>query len=236
MAPYIAAYARDPSTWPQLRQILASNSDLESAALLALAGDASNADAAMALADEAHRTSTIAWVPAMLSTLVQSGQYEKAHAIWSKVSHVHIGPGQTIYDPAFADASAPPPFNWELMSSAVGLAERQPGGKLHVIFYGQQDGLLARQLLLLAPGSYRLSMVAAGDLGRSKALTWSIRCDRAQTPFSAVSLDVVAKKPWTFTVPGDCPAQWLELSGISSDVAQQSEFAISRLQLVRVAK
>jgi hypothetical protein len=236
MAPYIAAYARDPGTWPQLRHIFASNSDRESAALLALAGDASNADAAMALADEAHRTPTIAWVPAMLSNLIRAGQYEKARMIWSKVSHVHIGAGQIIYDPAFADANAPPPFNWELMSSAVGLAERQPGGKLHLIFYGQQDGLLARQLLLLAPGSYRLSMVAAGDLGRSKALTWSIRCDRAQTPFSAVSLDVVAKKPWTFTVSGDCPAQWLELSGISSDVAQQSEFTISRLQLVRVAK
>ena len=236
MAPYVAAYAKNRATWPQLRQIFASNSDLESVALAAMAGDASNADAVMALADEAHRTPTIAWVPTMLNSLILAGQYEKARAIWSSVSHVRVAPGQTIYDPAFADGNAPPPFNWELMSSAVGIAERRHGGKLHVIFYGQQDGLLARQLLLLAPGSYRLIMSVEGNLDRGRALTWSIRCDRAQSPFSAVALDAVAAKPWTFNVPAGCLAQWLELSGISSDVAQQSDFTIGRFKLVQAAK
>ena len=236
MAPYLAAYARGRATWPRLREIFASNSDLESAALGAMAGDPSNADAILALADKDHRTPSIGWVPVMLNALIQAGQYEKAHEVWAAVSHVPVTPGQTVYDAAFSEANAPPPFNWELMSSAVGLAERQPGGKLHVIFYGQQDGLLARQLLLLRPGSYRVAMAAAGDLERGRALTWSIRCDGAQSPFSAVSLDLVAARPWTFTVPASCAAQWLELTGVSSDVAQQSEFAISRFQLTRVGQ
>jgi hypothetical protein len=235
MAPYLAAYAKDRATWPQLREIFASNSDLESAALGAMAGDPSNADAVIALADEGHRTPATGWVPVMLNALIQAGQYEKARTVWSAVTHVHV-PEQTVYDAGFADTNAPPPFNWELMSSAVGLAERQPGGKLHVIFYGQQDGLLARQLLILKPGSYRLTMAVGGDLQRARSLTWSIRCDGTQSPLSAVSLDVVAARPWTFTVPASCAAQWLELSGMSSDVAQQFDFTISRFQLTRAAK
>jgi len=107
-----------------------------------------------------------------------------------------------------------------LMSSAVGLAKREPGGRLHVTFYGQQDGLLARELLMLAPGSYRLTMAVSGDGEQRRALTWSLRCDRTQTPFSGISLDLVASRPWLFTVPATCPAQWIELSGISGDQSQ----------------
>jgi hypothetical protein len=235
MAPYVAAYAKDRRTWPQLREIFSSNSDLESASLFALAGDPRNADTVMALADEQHRTPAIAWVPGLLNNLVQAGQYAKARDIWAHVSRAQIPPGQTLYDAAFSDRNAPPPFNWELLSSGVGLAERQQGGRLHVIFYGQQDGILARQLLLLAPGRYRMTMAASGGPGGSKALNWSIRCDRQQSPFSAISLTAVASAPWIFSVPVGCPAQWLELSGVSSDVGQQSDFTIGRLSLVREA-
>jgi hypothetical protein len=232
VAPYVAAYAKDRSTWPQLRQIFSTNPDLEFATLRALAGDATNAEAVMALADKAHRVPTAAWVSTLLGTLVDAGQYRKARAVWAKIVGVAIAPGQTVFDPQFADAKSPPPFNWELLSSAVGFAERQAGGRLHVIFYGQQDGLLARQLLVLAPGRYQLSMSVGGSLALGKALTWSIRCDRAQSPFSAIPLGALATRPWTFTVPPGCGAQWLELSGISSDITQQSDFTISNFKLV----
>jgi hypothetical protein len=215
-----------------LREIFAANSELEDAALAALASDATNANAVMALADQAHRTPRSAWVPPLLGSLVDAGQYGRAQAIWSAISHAQLAPGQTVYDAEFADPNAPPPFNWELMSSSVGLAERQPGGRLHVIFYGQQDGLLARQLILLSPGRYRATLSAAGG-ERRRALNWSLRCATTQTPFSAISLDVAASRPWTFAVPANCPAQWLELSGVSSDVSQQSDFTISRFRLVR---
>ena len=63
-----------------------------------------------------------------------------------------------LFDPDFSKPEPPPPFNWALTSSTVGLAERQPGGRLHAIFYGQEDGALARQLLVLPPGRYHFSM------------------------------------------------------------------------------
>src|SRR5438270_52346 len=103
----------------------------------------------------------------------------------------------------------PPPFNWVLTSSAVGVAERQPGGRLHVVFYGQEDGFLASQLLVLPPGSYRLSMGLLGDTSHPRALSWSVWCDRAAEPLASVTLDVAAARGLRFQVPGGCPAQWL---------------------------
>jgi len=43
----------------------------------------------------------------------------------------------------------------------------------------------------------------------------------------------VASRGWTFQVPEDCPAQWLELSGRSGDIAQQSDVTITGLTLTR---
>ena len=231
MAPYVAAYAKDRTTWPQLRGIFSTNSDLETAALGALAADAANADAVIALADDAHLTPASGWVPILLGRLVEAGQYAKARAIWSRAARVHTAQGETVHDAAFADRNSPAPFNWELISSGVGLAERQPGGRLHVLYYGQQDGVLARQLLVLPPAKYSMTMRVAGNLSQARALTWSIRCDRVQSPFAAAPLDAIARQPWTFTVSRDCPAQWLELSAVSSDAPQQSEFTIGSLKL-----
>lgn len=227
LSPYLAAYAQNRSTWPQLREMFRANPDLEETTLETLASDPRNADTVMALSNEASRNPKLGWVPGLLYGLVGSRDYERAHALWASISHVQSG-SSTLYDPGFSQTNAPPPFNWDLTSSTVGLAERQPGGKLHIIFYGREDGVLARQLLLLAPGQYRMSM-AVGGQGRS--LTWSLRCDRTQAPFTAIPLDVAGAKPWSFTVPPDCPAQWLELTGVSSDVGQQSEVAVSHLQL-----
>lgn len=229
-APYIAAYARDRSTWPQLKEIFRANPTLAATSLATLSKDAGNADTIMALADSEQLSPGAAWVQPLLGELIAGGRYDRALVIWGKVSK-RRPIAASIYDAGFVDAEAPPPFNWELMSSAVGLTERQPGGRLHAIFHGQQDGLLARQLLLLSPGRYRLSMAVAGDLERGKALNWSLRCSSAQSPFSGISLDGLRRQAWTFTVPGDCGAQWLELSGVSGDVAQPSDFIMSGLKL-----
>ena len=103
-----------------------------------------------------------------------------------------------------------------------------------MIYYGQEDGLLAQQLILLPPGAYRLTMAVSGDLSRAaQAMNWSVRCDGTSKPFASVALDAAARG-WIFAVPPDCPAQWLELSGTSADISQQAEVMISSLKLVRV--
>ena len=232
IAPYLAAYAKNRSAWPYLRDLFQSNPGLADASLADLGHDPVNADAVVALAD--MRTAAGSqWAPTLVNTLVSARQYAKARAVWAATSHVRLPPDVAVYDGGFTDAKSHGPFNWILTSSTVGLAEREPGGRLHVIYYGQEDGLLAQQLIVLAPGAYRLTMAVSGNLSRAKAMNWSVRCDGTSKPFASVGLDA-AVRGWIFAVPPGCAAQWLEFSGTSADISQQAEVMISNLKLVAV--
>lgn len=233
VAPYVASYARNRANWPKMRVLFRSQEGFEDDILTALAHDGANADAVLALADASHRSPKSPWLPILLQSLVASGDYARARAIWASVGGGSNG--ELVYDPDFSSAGPPPPFNWAFASSTVGLGERQPGKRLHVIFYGNDDGVLASELLTLAPGTYRLQMQLGPAPVHPEALRWSIRCDKTSQPISSDALADVAAHSWTFQVPANCPAQWLELSGRSGDIAQQSEVTITNFALSRVA-
>jgi hypothetical protein len=232
VAPYLAIYARDPANWPRLRALFRANPGLADSTLIVLASNATTTPAVLALTDQRTPSADEGWLPPLLNTLTSAGQYAKARSIWARTAAA-IHPGELIHDASFNDKSSPPPFNWTLTSSGVGLAERQSGGRLRVLFYGQDDGILATQLLLLEPGKYELSMRLLGDAARAKLLTWSIWCDKAGAPISSVTIDA-ATHGWRFEVPSGCAAQWLKLSGSSSDIAEQVDVSITALKLERV--
>jgi hypothetical protein len=234
VAPYLAAYAANPANWPRLRQLFEANPDLADPTLTRLASNVATVPAVLALARRKGARDA-PWLPPLLNSLVEAGQYERARAIWEQVSGFPGGSSELVHDAGFTDKATPPPFNWALTSSPVGIAERQPGGRLHVVFYGQEDGFLATQLLLLPPGRYRLSMQLLGDPARARALAWSIWCDKADAPIASTTLDAAAAKGWDFQVPAACLAQWLKLSGSSSDVSQQSDVSIAGFKLEKVA-
>ena len=231
VAPYLASYARDSANWSSLRAMFRANPELAETALSALASSAETAPAVIALADPRERALDARWIPPLLNTLTASGQYAQARQIWARTSGVQST--ELLHDPGFQDKASPPPFNWSLTSSSVGLAERQAGGRLHVLFYGQDSGMLAMQLMLLPPGTYRLSMQLAGSQSRTSALNWSVWCEKADSPVASVTLDAAAAHGWTFTVTANCPAQWLKLSGASTDVPQQVDATVSGLKLER---
>jgi hypothetical protein len=235
VGPYLAAYATNPANWPALRELFRANPMLANNALATLATNAATVPALLALADPQARGKDVTWVPLLLNTLTGEGKFGQARAIWAKMAGVQAPPGQLLYDSSFTDRTSPPPFNWDLTSSTVGLAERQPGGRLHVVFYGQEDGFLASELILLPPGAYRLSMQLLGDPSRGRSLSWSIWCDKAAEPIASVTLDAAAARGLRFDVPAGCPAQWLKLSGVSSDMPQQSDVTIGALKLEKAA-
>ena len=233
VAPYLAAYARDPANWPALRRLFHAKPALGDVTLMSLSSNAATAAAAFALADPRERLAKASWFATLLQTLTAAGQYDRARQIWGRA--VAAPPNELIHDPGFNDGASPLPFNWSLTSSTVGLAERQPGGRLHVLFYGQEDGVLAAQMLVLPPGTYRLSMQLLGDPARAKTLTWSLWCDKAPTPLTGVTLDVAAARGWTVQVPSNCPAQWLKLAGSSTDISQQVDVTVARFKFEKSA-
>ena len=232
--PYVAQYAANSSNWPALRDLFRTNAALAQRVVVALSSNAQTIPAALALAGPPDAGDK-QWVPVLVTTLVQTGDYARARTVWARLSKGSASPGELVHDLDFRDTESPPPFNWQLTSSTVGLAERQKGGRLHVLFYGDEDGSLATQLLLLPPGSYQMSMRLIGDPTRGHALTWSIWCDKAAQPLSSITLDSAATRGWRFEVPAGCTAQWLKLSGISADVAQQVDVSIADLRLAKVA-
>ena len=231
LAPYVAAYARQRETWPQLRALFRAEPVLEQAALQALAVDAANANAVLALSTRKSPDSV--WLPSMIESLVKAGRYAEARRLWASVSGIQPGSGGLVYDAEFADSKAPPPFNWTLTSSSVGLAERQRGAGLHVIYHGREDGALASQLLLLPPGQYRLATAASGSGSRAAGLRWQLWCVNSNKEIAMRALKDMPAEGWTFQVPSDCAAQRLELFGSSSDMPQAAELTIRSIRLTR---
>lgn len=232
VAPYLATYARDPANWPALRSLFREHPDLSGPTLTLLGTSASSAPAVLALADLKQNMLDTPWLGPLLNSLVVAGDYAQAQAIWARVARVKAGP--YLYDADFSDKRSPPPFNWSLTSSAVGLAERQTGGRLHVVFYGRQDGILATQLLLLAPGQYQMSWQLSGDAAHARSLNWSVWCDKAGEAIGSVTLDAAAQHGWQFSVPAGCRAQWLKLSGVGGELPQQVDATVSALKLQKV--
>jgi len=231
LSPFVATYAKDRRNWPHLQALFRSDPQLEEAALGTLATDPSNADIVLQLATPRRGGSPPVWTERLLTGLVNAGSYAKAYEAWRSVGHPKVTAGSLIYDAGFSDATVPGPFNWALTSSTLGLAERQKGGRLHVVYYGQDDGVLASQLLLLKPGSYRIAMQITGDLRNAVSLAWTITCANSKTQLAALRLAAVTRGG--FAVPVDCPAQRLELTGSAPELPQTVDLTISGLTLVR---
>lgn len=234
VAPFIATFARDRRNWPEVRALFRREQYLAGYALAKLAADPANAATVVGLAGPPKPGSENTWLEPLLNSMTAAGQYSQARALWASRWKLRVSPAEPLFDSGFSNALPPSPFNWALTSSTVGLAERLPGGRLHAIFYGQQDGALARQLLVLQPGTYRVTMAVAGDPARRQALVWSVTCDKSPAPLATIDLAAISRRAWTFTVPASCRAAWLELAGVAEDMPKAADVTISELRMSRV--
>jgi hypothetical protein len=232
LAPFVAGYARDPVNHRQLRNLFRSEPILEESTLAILSHDSKNAALVISLADPRRRTARTGWIPVLVDSLLRDRQYARARSIWAVASGGPAQRGELIYDPEFRRPDELPPFNWSLTSSTVGLAERQRGGGLRVIYYGEEDGPLASQLLVLPAGNYRLSTKASAA-NQAGALSWALTCAATNQSIATSPLDEAVRQGWTFTVPPNCPAQRLELIGRSSETPGRVEVTVRQLILSR---
>lgn len=233
IGPYIASFAVNPANWPTLRSTFRSNPGLAEPAFDKLSSKIETVPALLALADARAFNPRASWFPRLLDTLINAGLYDQARSAWARACKIQNA--ALLYDAGFADKASLPPFNWSLTSNAVGLAERQAGGRLHVLYYGQEDGILATQLLTLPAGAYRVSYkLVSGTSAPDGGLTWSVWCDKGAAALASVTVREGADRGLRFAVPANCRAQWLRLSGASGDIAQQTDATIANLTLKRV--
>jgi hypothetical protein len=158
----------------------------------------------------------------VLNPLVSRRLYDEAYLTWvqslppSALTHL-----TNIYDPDFAGAAGPPPFNWAFHQPNGGAVEiaKAPSGRgrvLAVHLYDTPTQPLAVQLLTLPPGHYTLAGQVLSEEGGATGMEWTLRCEGGPTVAARISPAGAASR-WTraaasFDVPANgCPAQWLEL-------------------------
>lgn len=158
---------------------------------------------------------------AYLGRLVQAGDYEQAYLAWLlSLSSDGLKDLAYVYDGTFEGRETIPPFGWTFKTGAGGLAviEDAPGGgkALLVNSNGYTQADFATQLVVLAPGVYRLTgRMQGSQRADAGGLGWTLICEVS----GAVLLDAPAQptngrwRPFSavFTVPAGCPAQKLKL-------------------------
>jgi len=204
---------------------------LEPVLLDTLAKDASNADLVLKLWSGRGGGEARPWQERLLAQLVGSGRYELARETWARFTGVAVAPDR-LFDPEFASESLPP-FGWSLASGPAGVAEAEGSGRLHILFYGRDDAVLASQLLTLKPGRYRISMIAnSAPSTTSNSLRLAVSCVPASNRIFEFALNFSGPASNSFSVPpANCRAQRLEFRGAAPEFPEQVDVTISQFSL-----
>lgn len=232
IAPQLAAFARLPGSAVQIRRLLRDQPQLEPWLLEELAVSPGDAKLALSLWSGRTNAHDRSWQLRLLNGLVSAGRFEEARAAWSRFDPRARPVGELI-DPRF-EGKTMPPFGWTLSSGAAGVAEPEAGGRLHILYYGRDDVVLAGQLLMLKPGPYRLAMRVAGAPPAAKSLSWVVRCMAPSREIASIGLAAAkdGELAADFTIPPQgCVAQQLELTGTAPELPEQADLTIADLTL-----
>jgi hypothetical protein len=204
---------------PDVREALTRelSMTLDAAGLFNILADLRDAGAVIAQSESA----------VLVQRMMRDGQVEQAYLAWVQLLPAQARSGLgNVYDGDFGGLPGSAPFNWDHDKT---LAEIAPGpngeaSTLLVHYPGQRAAKVSEQMLLLAPGRYRLRMRAQmEDPGRGDQLHWTVACrDSVNDPLVDLAGPDDAQV-WTeisaeFTVPDTgCKAQLIRLRGQPGD-------------------
>jgi len=241
LVPQMTQLASDPVGGRGLTVLLARNPKLRDTVLERLATAGAPPDLLLRLASESGSgrdpSHPAGWQQILLERLIGKGDIAHARQLWLASLGSSGPPAGTVYDNGFRGAPGAAPFNWDLVSNGDGAAERVTPPALQIAYYGRNNSVLARQLLVLSPGAYRLQFRADGSAkGDGTHLQWALACAGAQAPLALLPLKDIAAAPRTlavtFAVPASgCPGVWLRLEGVAGDVAAEQDVRVTDLQI-----
>ena len=171
-----------------------------------------------------NKPPTAAEMKPYLDRLIQAGRFDEAYQEWRATRSQAETPARYPYNGDFEASLDGAAFNWvfDFVSGAeiqiTAAPDREKGRALRVEFSGARASLgRVGQLLMLAPGNYRLELAErASRLRTERGLVWQISCAESRSVLAETN-PLMGTVPWTdlkvtFTVPAsDCQAQWLKL-------------------------
>lgn len=164
------------------------------------------------------------------------------HTQWIAVQGIDRKAAQApIYDGAFNGKPGTPPFNWRLSSNPYVRTSLRTGANaakdhgLRVHFRGENRTSFARQMLVLQPGTYRITLAGSSVAATETAkMELSIACiESAVQPLKwTVSLSrMKATQASSFSIPQQCSGQWLTLIALPNVLGMTAEYVISRVSI-----
>ncbi|CAM3177541.1 hypothetical protein SPAN111604_08595 [Sphingomonas antarctica] len=173
--------------------------------------------AALSLAFNKHRPLPDEVVAQLASRLSDKGAYTELRPVRA-ISAARLTGGDWISDPAFAKPTGVGAFEWALGQDGSAQVTRgiNADGKAGMMFEAPVNRVseIARQLLTLPAGDYRLTIDGSIDHGKAN---WSIVCagpggaTLGSLPMASRPIDMMVK------VPANCPAQLLTFLSVASD-------------------
>lgn len=118
-----------------------------------------------------------------------------------------------IVNAQFGVGVALPPFDWSFSNTADASAGTSSAGKGAAFsFRGLDDAVLAQQVIVAAPGKYRLATEFDLDSGDAEALSWEIDCVGGGMIAKLRLSGTKGMATTSFAIPmQNCPAQRLKL-------------------------
>jgi DNA-binding transcriptional regulator YbjK len=242
LIPELARFARNPETRGTLAEVLRKNPRMQNQMLEHLAGNGTDPDIVLALAPPlAPGRDRPEWQRRLLQAVVDKGDISRARALWARFAGVDPAKLEgSVYDPQFQGLPGPAPFNWQFSETAAGVAEPTRAPALQVEYYGRADAELASQLLMLRPGSYRISFQALGatpGTADRSAVAWQLSCHPGKAELATIPIRELSYKPkrigGSFSVPSSCSAVLLRLIGTPAEFPAAQSITISDLQVQR---
>ncbi len=175
----------------------------------------------------------------LVNRTVRDRSYDLARRAYAMAGGSNKALGRAVTNGGFTAPPGVMPFDWALGDAAGLIADRVPMGDGQSRFVVRAEdsggGIAVRQMLLLAPGSYRLTS-KAGDVPPSGTgtVSWSVSCAPDYFP---KLLDVnLPATSGVFTVPANCPAQWIALSARNAVDGGAFESWVDDVSIARVTR
>lgn len=229
LLPYFAQLATEPQHQPALAAMARTDPVFGRTMLSAAVNAGAASSFVISVGDRLPASpDNRAWQDRLVQRAISSGDLAAADQWARRFAHTDHRP---LINSSFDDKVWAQPFNWTLSASSDGVAEAEGPNRLSLLNYGRNNSSMASQLLVLPPGSYRLSWRFEGMSNAADAFEWRLTCLVDGTNVAEVSLNASSL---TFDAPGICRGFKLELFALAAGDGARRSGTLTDLSLVGV--
>lgn len=173
----------------------------------------------------------------IIDAFISRGDVSGAYQLWAQTQSTDPSKGQARIRNESFNEKPNPPFGWKLFANPSGTSEIRDGAA-QITHSGASSDVLLSQLLMLPPGSYRLSFETEKGAENATNFVWRLDCvggSERLLELPLASLYSFEKQTADrFVVPPQgCPGQWIVLAGRVLEIAKTRTVKINWVSIDR---